>query len=132
MKKGIDFKISVSRFNIGRITENLSNNTAEKFKEKAAYFQWFSLSLDESTDVTQLNLLPLFAEIDIEFNLTGELAGLMTMKGTVKISIMKSRKCRKSLIFQFYGRKEQWLARAYNQRREKYNRPRFVYRCLMH
>lgn len=64
-KNDIGYKICLSQMNFGRRIENLSSNIAEKLKEKAANFQLFSLAMDESADVTQLNLLLLFMELTL-------------------------------------------------------------------
>ncbi|XP_060846546.1 general transcription factor II-I repeat domain-containing protein 2A-like [Rhopalosiphum padi] len=60
--------------------ENIGNNILTQLQNKARDFKYFSLALDESTDITDTaQLLIIIRGIDINFNITEELASLKSM-----------------------------------------------------
>jgi len=55
--------------------ENIGNNILTQLQNKARDFKYFSLALDESTDITDTaQLLIIIRGIVINFNITEELA----------------------------------------------------------
>ncbi|XP_022175759.1 general transcription factor II-I repeat domain-containing protein 2-like [Myzus persicae] len=73
-------EISLSRNTITRRVENIGNNILTQLQNKARDFKYFSLALDESTDITDTaQLLIIIRGIDINFNITEELASLKSM-----------------------------------------------------
>jgi len=73
-------EISLSRNTITRRVENIGNNILTQLQNKARDFKYFSLALDESTDITDTaQLLIIIRGIDINFNVTEELASLKSM-----------------------------------------------------
>jgi len=86
------FKTSLSGFIVRRRIEELSNNTEESLKMKVANFKKFSITLDESPDMSYTaQLAVFFPGIDMEFHVNEELADLMAMKGTTTdVDYMKS------------------------------------------
>lgn len=84
-KKEIISKISLSRFTVGRRVDDMSKNIEDTLKCRAACFKWFSVALDESTDVSDTAQLVVFIRgIDAEFNITEELASMVAMMGTTR------------------------------------------------
>lgn len=66
-----------------RRTEELRNNLMQQLKEKISSFNFFSLTMDESTDVCNTAQLLIFMRgIDDNFNVYEELADLCSLKGT--------------------------------------------------
>ena len=81
-KKDIISKISLSRFTIGRRIEDLSENIIATLGEHIHKFEWCSLALDESCDISDKSQLVIFGRgIDLNFNITEELGSLIPMKG---------------------------------------------------
>ncbi|KAL4153128.1 hypothetical protein QTP88_000961 [Uroleucon formosanum] len=73
-------EIGLSRNTITRRVENIGNNILTQLQNKARDFKYFSLALDESTDITDTaQLLIIIRGIDINFNVTEELASLKSM-----------------------------------------------------
>jgi hypothetical protein len=82
-KKDIISKISLSRFTIGRRIEDMSENITAILGERIQKFEWCSLALDESCDISDKSQLAIFVRaIDSNFNITEELGSLIPMKGT--------------------------------------------------
>jgi hypothetical protein len=82
-KKDIISKISLSRFTIGRRIEDMSENITATLGERIQKFEWCSLALDESCDISDKSQLAIFVRgIDSNFNITEELGSLIPMKGT--------------------------------------------------
>jgi hypothetical protein len=72
----------IARNTIARWIENVRNNTVQTVG-KAQCFSRYSLALDESTDVCNTSqLLVFFRGVDVELNVTQELASLHSMHGT--------------------------------------------------
>ena len=82
-KKDIISKISLSRFTIGRRIEDLSENIIATLCERIHKFEWCSLALDESCDISDTSQLAIFVRgIDSNFSIAEELSSLIPMKGT--------------------------------------------------
>ena len=79
-----DFRnISLSRRTITRHIEELATNIESTLKELASKFVYYSLAIDESTDITSTAQLAVFVRrIDQEFDITEEMLGLQAMKDT--------------------------------------------------
>lgn len=79
-----DFEdISLSARTCVRRTEELGNNLMQQLKDKINSFNFFSLAMDESTDVCDTAQLLIFIRgIDDNFNVYEELADLCSLKGT--------------------------------------------------
>jgi len=82
-KINIISNINLSRFTIARRIENLSENIATKLRECIAKFEYCSLALDESCDISDTVQLAIFLRgIDTKFNITKELCSLIPMQET--------------------------------------------------
>ena len=83
-EKRKDFdNISWSRRTITRHIEELAKNIESTLKELALKFVYYSLDIDESTDITSTAQLAVFVRgINQEFNITEEMLGLQAMKDT--------------------------------------------------
>ncbi|XP_071043043.1 general transcription factor II-I repeat domain-containing protein 2A-like [Parasteatoda tepidariorum] len=82
-KINIISNISLSRFTIARRIEDLSENIATTLRERIAKFEYCSLALDESCDISDTAQLAIFLHgIDTKFNITEELCSLIPMQGT--------------------------------------------------
>ena len=81
-EKRKDFdNISLSRRTITRHIEELATNIESTLKELASKFVYYSLAIDESTDITSTAQLAVFVcGIDQEFNIMEEMLGLQAMK----------------------------------------------------
>ena len=90
-----DFEdISLSARICVRRTEKLGNNLMQQLKEKINSFNFFSLAMDESTDVSDTAQLLIFIRgIDDNFNVYEELVDLCSLKG-----ITTGKICSKVLI----------------------------------
>ena len=77
-EKKNDFdNICLSRRTITRHIEELATNIESTLKELASKFVYYSLAIDESTDITSTAQLAVFVRgIDQEFNITEEMLGL--------------------------------------------------------
>ena len=74
---------SLSRRTITRHIEELATNIESTLKELASKFVYYSLAIDESTDITSTAQLAVFVRgIDQEFNITEKMLGLQAMKDT--------------------------------------------------
>jgi hypothetical protein len=81
-QKYIISKIRLLSFAVGRKNEELSKTFEEKL---GMNFQWFSIAVDEITDVNdRYQLAASFRGIDMEFNVTKELAALIPVEETAK------------------------------------------------
>ena len=81
-EKRKDFdNISLTRRTITRHIEKLATNIESTLKELASKFVYYSLAIEESTDITSTAQLAVFVRgIDQEFNITVEMLGLQAMK----------------------------------------------------
>lgn len=86
--------ISLNRMTVQRRIESLSEDIHEQMQSAAANFRYFSLAIDESTDVSSTAQLLLFVRgISEDFQVTEELVGLGSLKGnTTGSEILKSVK----------------------------------------
>ncbi|CAM4457261.1 unnamed protein product [Lepidochelys olivacea] len=75
--------ISLSANAVGRRIEDIGSNIIFQMNEKAKKFEWFSLALDESTDVSDTSQLLLFIHgVGSNFEVMEELASVHSMHGT--------------------------------------------------
>ena len=72
--------ISLSANTVSRRVENIGRNIMSQLKDKVKGFEFFSIALDESTDVPDTSQLLLFIRgININFDITEELASVHSM-----------------------------------------------------
>ena len=84
-KKNFFENLSLSAHTIVRRIENISTNIFDKLKENSAQFEYFSLALDESNDITSTAQLLIFIRgIDKDFCVTEELAALKSLHGNTR------------------------------------------------
>ncbi|KAI5150109.1 hypothetical protein ENBRE01_1306 [Enteropsectra breve] len=77
--------ICLSPRSIARRIDEIGNNITDQLVERTKAFKWFSLALDESTDITDTAQLLIFIRgISAEFEITEELASLNSINGTTK------------------------------------------------
>ncbi|XP_065573793.1 general transcription factor II-I repeat domain-containing protein 2-like [Artemia franciscana] len=75
--------ISLGSNTIARRIEDLGGDIIRQIKEKTKSFCWYSLALDESTDVCDTSQLLVFiCGVDCEFNVTQESASAHSMHST--------------------------------------------------
>ena len=75
--------ISLSASSVVRRTEELGENIVLQICEKARNLLWYSLALDESTDLSSTSQLLMFIRgINLDFPITEELASVCSMHGT--------------------------------------------------
>ena len=78
-------KISLSHQTIARRIVDLSCSIENKLILRASNFRFYSLALDESTDSTDTAQVAIFIRgIDDDFNITEEMAALLSLKDTTK------------------------------------------------
>uniref|UniRef100_A0A3P9K523 SPIN-DOC-like zinc-finger domain-containing protein n=1 Tax=Oryzias latipes TaxID=8090 RepID=A0A3P9K523_ORYLA len=78
-------QINLSRNTVTRRVEDLSRDTRDQLTVKSRDFVAFSLACDESTDISDsAQLLVLIRGINADMEITQELAGLETLRGTTK------------------------------------------------
>lgn len=76
-------EISLSANTVARRVEDIGKNIMSQLYENIKTFEWFSLALDESTDILDTSQLLLFIRgIDKDFKVTEELASVHSMHGT--------------------------------------------------
>lgn len=81
-RKRVFQEVSLSRMTIQRRVDDLANDIREQLKTRVKSFQYFSLALDESTDVSDTAQLLVFVRgVDEGFETTQELAGLASLHG---------------------------------------------------
>lgn len=84
-QKHLFSKVSLSGVTVARRIEELSQDIEISLKDRASKFVFYSVALDESTDVTDTAQLAIFIRgIDQNFSITEEMAALFPMKGTTK------------------------------------------------
>jgi len=75
--------VSLAPNTIGRRVEHIGNTIFKQTINKAQSFNWYSLALDESTDISDTaQLLVCFRGVDNNLNVTQELASLYSMHST--------------------------------------------------
>ncbi|XP_026475998.1 general transcription factor II-I repeat domain-containing protein 2B-like [Ctenocephalides felis] len=81
-KLNIISNISLSRFTVAKRIDDLSENIAATLRERIAQFEYCSLALDESCDISDTAQLAIFIRgVDTNFNITEELCSLVPMRG---------------------------------------------------
>lgn len=79
-KKKLCEEISLSRRTVTRRIEELGDDACGQLKSRVNNFTFFSLAMDESTDITDTAQLLIFVRgIDDDFNITEELASLQSI-----------------------------------------------------
>ncbi|XP_055589246.1 protein FAM200A-like [Uranotaenia lowii] len=75
--------ISLSRNTVTRRVQVLGDDLKTTLRERVSIFKFYSLAMDESTDVKNTAQLAIFIRgIDCNFQITKEMAALVPMKGT--------------------------------------------------
>lgn len=78
-------KIQLNRMTIQRRIMSLSGNIAEQLTEKTKIIEFFSLALDESTDISSTAQLLIFIRgVTQDFEVLEELLGMCSLKGQTK------------------------------------------------
>lgn len=76
-------QVSLSRQTITRRIEDLGLNLFEQVQDRVKHFQYFSIALDESTDMVDTAQLLIFVRgVNANFEITEELAALESLSGT--------------------------------------------------
>ncbi|XP_023027985.2 general transcription factor II-I repeat domain-containing protein 2-like [Leptinotarsa decemlineata] len=84
-QKQLFSKISLSGVTVARRVEELANDIERSLKERVSQFVYYSIALDESTDITDTAQLAVFIRgIDVNFVVTEEMAALFPMKGSTR------------------------------------------------
>ncbi|KAL4085098.1 hypothetical protein QTP88_027390 [Uroleucon formosanum] len=84
-KMSVFENISLSRNTFTRRVEDIGGDLMMQIQIKSKAFKFFSLALDESTDVSDTAQLLIFIRgIDTDYNITEELASLESISGTTK------------------------------------------------
>ena len=82
-KKTLFSKVALSRRTVTRCVEELSQDIESTFKKKISDFDFYTIALDESTDISDTAQLAIFLRgIDSTFSVTEELAALVELQGT--------------------------------------------------
>ena len=75
--------ISLLASSVVRRTEVLGENIAAQLQQKAENFLWYSLAMNESTDLTSTSPLLIFIRgVNLNFDITEQLASVCSMHGT--------------------------------------------------
>ena len=83
-KKGDSSKISLSHQTIARIEES-GKSIERSLESKAANFKFYALVMGNSSDATDTAQLAIFIRgVDDEYDVTEEMAALVTLKDTTK------------------------------------------------
>uniref|UniRef100_K7FWM9 SPIN-DOC-like zinc-finger domain-containing protein n=1 Tax=Pelodiscus sinensis TaxID=13735 RepID=K7FWM9_PELSI len=81
-KRGIFENVSLSRMTVQRRIADISTNLSDQLKQRVSEFCFYSLAMDESTDLKHTAQLLIFIRgIDKNFEMTEELAGMCSMTG---------------------------------------------------
>jgi hypothetical protein len=84
-QKRLFTKVSLSVVTVARRIEELAEDIENRLKDCACKFVFYSVALDESTDITYTaHLAIVIRGIDDDFNTTEEMAALFPVKGTTK------------------------------------------------
>ena len=76
--------ISLSASSVVGRTEELGENIIVQLQQKAKNFFWYSLAMDESTDLTSTSQLLIFIRgVNLDFKITEQLASVCSMHGTI-------------------------------------------------
>lgn len=82
-KKHLFSNISLSRYTVARRIDEIAEHVTSTLQDRATSFVYYSLCLDESTDVSDTAQLAIFIRgVDVQLNVTEELLDLISMKGT--------------------------------------------------
>ena len=82
-KKYLIEQTSLSRFTVGRRTDDLSSHLEDILVENASKFLYYSLAVDKSTDITDTAQLVVFIRgVTDEFQIKEEFLDLASMKST--------------------------------------------------
>ena len=82
-KRDLFGKISLSARTVTRRIEDLSSNIKTTLQERAQKFELYAITLDESTDATDIAQVAIFVRgINATFDITEELASLVSLKDT--------------------------------------------------
>ena len=75
--------ISLSASSVARRTEELGENIVAQLQQKAENFLWYSLAMDESTDLTSTSQPLIFIRgVNLNFEITERLASVCSMHRT--------------------------------------------------
>ena len=75
--------ISLLASSVVRRTEELGENIVAQLQQKAENFLWYSLAMDESTDLTTTSQILIFIRgVNLDFKITEQLALVYSMHGT--------------------------------------------------
>uniref|UniRef100_A0A674JUH9 SPIN-DOC-like zinc-finger domain-containing protein n=1 Tax=Terrapene triunguis TaxID=2587831 RepID=A0A674JUH9_9SAUR len=81
-KRGIFENVSLSRMTVQRRIADISTNLSDQLKQRVSEFCFYSLAMDESTDLKDTAQLLIFIRgIDKNFEITEELVGMCSMMG---------------------------------------------------
>ncbi|KAJ8018177.1 General transcription factor II-I repeat domain-containing protein 2 [Holothuria leucospilota] len=76
-------KLSLSRWTVARRIDEMSDDIVNSLKEDGSKFNFFSIAVDESTDVTDTAQLAIFIRgVNSDFVITEELLSVQSMKDT--------------------------------------------------
>lgn len=82
-KKNLFSNLSLSRHTVSNRIDDMAENVASTLRERGSTFEYFSICLDESTDISDTAQLAIFVRgVDSALNITEELLDLISMKGT--------------------------------------------------
>lgn len=75
--------VSLSANTVARRVEDIASDLRNQLQERASKFAWYSIALDESTDISDTaQVLLFFRGVSSNFELTEELAELISLHGT--------------------------------------------------
>ncbi|CAH1105999.1 unnamed protein product [Psylliodes chrysocephalus] len=84
-QKQLFSKVSLSGVTVARRVEELAGDIEKTLIERSSHFVYYSVALDESTDLTDTAQLAVFIRgIDRNFSVTEEMAALVPMKGITR------------------------------------------------
>lgn len=84
-QKQLFSKVSLSGVTVARRVEELAGDIEKTLIERSSHFVYYSVALDESTDLTDTAQLAVFIRgIDRNFSVTEEMAALVPMKGSTR------------------------------------------------
>ncbi|XP_043917683.1 general transcription factor II-I repeat domain-containing protein 2B-like isoform X2 [Protopterus annectens] len=88
-EKQSDFsKISLSHQTVARCVEDIAKYIENTLESRCTTFKFYSIALDDCTDVTDTTQLAIFIRgVDINFNITEELASLIPLKDSTTKSV---------------------------------------------